>query len=248
VSLELGGKGANIVFEDADVNQALDGALFGGMLNQGQECCAGSRLLIHESIAEPFLSQLVARAARIRVGDPLDEKTDMGPMIHDRQRGRVLEFIQGAQQAGAKTLFGGKPLTGSGYDHGHFIGMTILDRVTPELDIFRREVFGPVLTVTRFRTDAEALELANDTAYGLASGLWTSRLDRAHEFSARIRTGNVYVNTYLETAMQLPFGGWKESGLGHELGLKGLLEFTKTKSTFFKLSGRTLTLPHTAQG
>jgi betaine-aldehyde dehydrogenase len=246
VSLELGGKGANIVFEDADINQALDGALFGGMLNQGQECCAGSRLLVHESIADGFLEQLVGRAAKIRVGDPLDDATDIGPMIHAQQRRRVMSFIEGAQGAGARTLIGGRPLAGATYDKGHFIGMSILDKVSPQMDIFRREVFGPVLTVTRFRTDDEALALANDTVYGLASGVWTGSLERAHRISAGIKTGTVYVNTYLESAMQLPFGGWRESGLGHEMGLEGLLEFTKIKSTFIKLSGRALALPHTA--
>jgi len=241
VSLELGGKGANIVFADADIDQALDGVLFGAILNQGQECCAGARLLIQDSIADTFIEKLVARAGKIITGIPLDEATDLGPMIHEKQMQSVLTHIQTAIAAGATLLTGGaRP------GPGFFIPPTILDNVTPAMDIFRREVFGPVLTITRFTTDVEALAFANDSEYGLASGIWTSNLTRAHAMAAGIKTGSVYVNTYLETAMQLPFGGWKNSGLGRELGLAGLLEFTQTKSTFFKLSGRALALPHTA--
>lgn len=246
VALELGGKGANIVFGDADLNQALDGVLFGAMLNQGQECCAGARLLIEETVADSFLEELTARASRIRVGDPLSEDTDLGPLIHQQHLERVLGFVDGARREGGRILSGGTRMTSGDLGRGNFMGVTIVDRVDPQMEIFRKEVFGPVLTVTRFRDDAEALTLANDTEYGLASGLWTSRLDRAHAVAAQLQTGSVYVNTYLESAMQLPFGGWKQSGLGRELGMEGLLEFTEIKSTFFKLGGRALTLPHTA--
>lgn len=245
VGLELGGKGANIVFADADLDQALDGVLFGTILNQGQECCAGARLLVQDSIADDFLAQLVRRAGKIVTGLPLDEATDLGPLIHQKHRERVLAHIQAATAAGAKLLIGGEAMTGDAYAAGFFVPTTIVDGVTPAMDIFRQEVFGPVLTVTRFETDAEALELSNDTEYGLASGFWTNDLSRAHAMAAQMKTGNIYVNTFLETAMQLPFGGWKNSGLGREVGLEGLLEFTQTKSTYFKLSGRTLTLPHT---
>jgi acyl-CoA reductase-like NAD-dependent aldehyde dehydrogenase len=240
VSLELGGKGANIVFADADVDQALDGVLFGAILNQGQECCAGARLLIEDGIADGFIEKLVARAGKIITAMPLDEAADLGPMIHETHMLSVLTHIQGAIAEGAKLLTGGMA------GQGCFIPPTILDNVTPSMDIFRREVFGPVLTITRFTSDSQALALANDSEYGLASGIWTSNLTRAHAVAAGMKTGSVYVNTYLETAMQLPFGGWKNSGLGRELGLEGLLEFTQTKSTFFKLSGRALALPHTA--
>jgi acyl-CoA reductase-like NAD-dependent aldehyde dehydrogenase len=241
-ALELGGKGANIVFAGADLDQALDGVLFGAILNQGQECCAGARLLIEDSIADDFTRQLVQRAVKVISGPPLDEATDLGPMIHEKQMRSVLAHIQTAINQGAKLLTGGVQLPGPGF----FLPATILDDVTPAMEIFHREVFGPVLTITRFKTDEQALALANDTEYGLASGVWTSNLSRAHAIAAGIQTGNVYVNTYLESATQLPFGGWKSSGLGRELGFEGLLEFTRTKSTFFKLTGRTLTLPHTA--
>jgi acyl-CoA reductase-like NAD-dependent aldehyde dehydrogenase len=245
VGLELGGKGANIVFADADLDQALDGVLFGTILNQGQECCAGARLLIQDSIADEFLQRLVRRAEKVVTGLPLDDATDLGPLIHETHRQRVLAHIQTARASGADVLIGGAAMTGKDYAAGFFVPTTIVDGVTPAMDIFRQEVFGPVLTVTRFGSDAEALALSNDTEYGLASGFWTRDLSRAHAMAAGMKTGNIYVNTFLETAMQLPFGGWRNSGLGREVGLEGLLEFTQTKSTFFKLSGRTLTLPHT---
>jgi acyl-CoA reductase-like NAD-dependent aldehyde dehydrogenase len=241
-ALELGGKGANIVFADADLNQALDGVLFGAVLNQGQECCAGTRLLAEDGIAGDFTRHLVQRAAKVTSGPPLDETTDLGPMIHEKQMRSVLAHIQNAINQGAKLLTGGVQLPGPGF----FLPATILDNVTPAMEIFHQEVFGPVLTITRFKTEEQALSLANNTEYGLASGVWTSNLARAHAIAAGIQTGNVYVNTYLETVTQLPFGGWKNSGLGRELGLEGLLEFTRTKSTFFKLADRTLALPHTA--
>ena len=245
VSLELGGKGANIVFADADLNQALDGVLFGTVLNQGQECCAGARLLIQDTVADDFLKRLVKRAEKLVTGLPLHDTTDLGPLIHEKHMARVLAHIQTARASGAEVLIGGEAMVGSDYQDGFFVPTTILDGVTPKMDVFRQEVFGPVLTVTRFSTDEEALGLSNDTEYGLASGFWTSDLSRAHEMSAGMKTGTIYVNTFLETAMQLPFGGWRNSGLGREVGLEGLLEFTQTKSTYFKLSRRTLTLPHT---
>ena len=245
VGLELGGKGANMVFADADLDQALDGVLFGTILNQGQECCAGARLLIQDSIADEFLRQLIGRAEKVVTGMPLDDSTDLGPLIHQKHMEGVLAHVEAATAAGAQVLIGGNAMTGSGYAAGFFVPTTIVDGVTPAMDIYRQEVFGPVLTVTRFSTDAEALALSNDTDYGLASGFWTSDLSRAHMVAGGMKTGNIYINTYLETAMQLPFGGWKNSGLGREVGLAGLLEFTQSKSTYFKLSGRTLTLPHT---
>ena len=245
VSLELGGKGANIVFADADLDQALDGVLFGTILNQGQECCAGARLLVEDSIADDFLQQLLSRAKKVVTGLPLDNVTDLGPLIHRTHMDRVLAHIQTANASGAKVLIGGEAMTGSDYEAGFFVPTTIVDGVTPAMNIFREEVFGPVLTVTRFSSDAEALALSNDTEYGLASGFWTRDLCRAHAMAAGMQTGNIYVNTFLETAMQLPFGGWKNSGLGREVGIEGLLEFTQTKSTYFRLASRTLAMPHT---
>ncbi|HXH04013.1 MAG TPA: aldehyde dehydrogenase family protein [Candidatus Competibacteraceae bacterium] len=245
VALELGGKAANIVFADADIEAALDGVLFGFLLNQGEECAGGARLLIEERIADDFLEQLVARAKRVRVGLPLDEATDVGALIHEQHMNTVLEYIEAGKAEGARLLVGGERLKGSVYDQGFFVGPTIFADVRPDMKIFREEIFGPVLCVTTFKTVDEAVELANDTHYGLANGLWSKDIDKVHQVSRRLKSGTVYVNTYLETAMQMPFGGYKESGLGRELGLDALHEYTEVKSTFIKLGARTPALPHT---
>lgn len=246
VALELGGKAANIVFADADIEAALDGVLFGFTLNQGEECVAGARLLIEASIAPSFLEQLASRTSRLRIGLPLDENADMSSLIHGPHLDAVKASVDMAVQEGARLLVGGNRLGGE-FAQGFFFEPTILTDVRPSSKIFREEVFGPVLTVTTFDTAEEAVRLANDTEYGLANGLWTKDIDKALSISRRLRSGTVFVNTYLETAPQLPFGGVKQSGLGRENGLEGLLEFTELKSTIVKLGARTPVLGHTAE-
>jgi betaine-aldehyde dehydrogenase len=247
IGLELGGKGANIVFEDADIDAAVDGSLLGYILNQGEECCQSSRLLVQESIADDFVAALVERSKAVRVGLPLDEETDVGALIHEDHMNKVLDYIQSGVDQGAKLLMGGKRLSDSGLGKGFFVAPTIFSNVTPDMKIYREEIFGPVLVVTRFSSADEAVRMANDTAYGLAAGLWTKDLDKAIQISRELRSGQIYVNTYLETAVQLPFGGMKESGIGRENGLDGLLEYTEVKSTFIKLGSRPHALPHTAK-
>ena len=244
VALELGGKAANIVFADADIESALDGVLFGFTLNQGQECIAGARLLIESSIAPLFLERLARRTRRLKIGLPLDEDADLSSLIHESHLESVQSHVVAAVEEGAQLLIGGTRLDGEFRD-GFFFAPTILTNVRPEAKIFRDEVFGPVLTVTTFETADEAVALANDTAYGLANGLWTKDVDKALAISRRLRSGTVFVNTYLETAPQLPFGGYKQSGLGRENGLEGLLEFTEIKSTVVKLGARLPVLAHT---
>lgn len=245
VGMELGGKGANIVFADADIEAALDGVLLGFVLNQGEECCAGSRLLVEKSIAESFVTRLAARTKKVRIGLPLDETADMSALISEKQMNAVLARIALGKEEGGRTIVGGGRLTDSGRERGFFVEPTIFDNITPQMTLFREEIFGPVLTVTTFDGEEEAIALANDTLYGLASGFWTKNVDRVHRVSRRLRSGTLYVNTYLETAMQLPFGGFKQSGIGREMGLEGLLEFTEIKSAFIKLGERTPALPHT---
>ena len=244
VALELGGKAANTVFADADLEAALDGVLFGMILNQGEECCAGSRLLIEKKIAKEFVERLVERARKVVVGMPLDERTDIGALIHEPHLEKVLGYVAKGRDEGAKVAAGGQRLRDGGLDKGCFIGPTVLTGVTPAMTVFREEIFGPVITVTPFEGVEQAVALANDTGYGLANGLWTKDVDKALQLSKRLKSGTVYVNTYLETAPQMPFGGFKQSGLGRENGLDGLLEYTEVKSTFVKLGARPPSLPH----
>jgi betaine-aldehyde dehydrogenase len=244
--LELGGKAANIVFADADLDDALDGVALGTILNQGEECVAGTRLLVEKSIAETFTRKLADRLSRLRVGLPLDPQTDMGAMIHEDHMKAVLAHVETARREGADVVAGGMRLTGGIYDKGFFIAPTILGKVTPEMSYFREEVFGPVISVTAFETVDEAVALANATEYGLGNGLWTKDLDKAHQVSKRLRSGTVWVNTYLDGAPQMPFGGYKRSGLGRENGREGLIEFMQVKSTFFRLGKRAKALPHAA--
>jgi betaine-aldehyde dehydrogenase len=243
VALELGGKAANIVFADADLDAAVDGVLFGFTLNQGEECAAGTRLLVQQSIQEVFVEKLLDRVRRVQIGDTLDNRTDVGALISKAHLDRVLSYIESGRAEGATIACGGHRLLKPPYDAGYFVDATVFTNVTPSMRIFREEIFGPILTVTPFRDADHAVELANDTAYGLVNGLWTRDVDKVHQVSRRLRSGTVFVNTYLETAVQMPFGGYKDSGVGRELGLDALHAFTETKSVFLKMGPRTPAFP-----
>jgi len=245
VALELGGKAANLVFADADLDAAADGVLFGAVLNQGEECVAGTRLLIERSIEEAFVAELVKRAGKVRVRHPLDPEGDIGALIHEDHLDRVLGHVRRALADGATLACGGERLTGGALGDGCYLPPTILTEVTPGMPIFREEVFGPVLTVTAFDTQEEAIALANATEYGLGNGVWSQNVNTLHEVSRRLQSGTVYANTYLETTPQLPFGGFKHSGLGREMGLRALDEFSEYKSTFLRLGKRPFSLEHT---
>jgi acyl-CoA reductase-like NAD-dependent aldehyde dehydrogenase len=245
VALELGGKAANVVFADADLDAALDGVLFGVILNQGEECVAGTRLLIEESVADEFVAKLVERANKVVVGLPMDENTQIGALIHAQHLESVLNYIEIGKQEGARLICGGERLTEGELGKGYFVGPTIFTNVEPRHRIFREEIFGPVLTVTTFKTVEQAIALANDTEYGLGNGLWTKDVDKALNVSRKLQSGTVFVNTYLETSPQLPFGGFKQSGYGRENGVDGLNEFLEVKSTFIKMGARSPLLPNT---
>ena len=232
--LELGSKAANLVFDDAPLDDALDGTLFGVFFNQGECCVSGARLLVQENIADAFLEKLVARTRQLRVGDPRDERTDVGALIHEPHLQAVLRHVEQAQRDGARLLIGGKRMD----REGSFMELTILGDVTPSMSAFQQEIFGPVLTVTRFKDEAEAVALANATSYGLANAIWTQGLERAHRVSRGLKSGTVYVNTQIDGAVQLPFGGYKASGFGREMGRLGLEEFTQTKSVMTHLGPR----------
>lgn len=244
LSLELGGKAASIVFADADLDEALDGVLFAITFNQGECCVSGTRLLVEETIADEFLTELVRRARLLRVGDPYDESTDIGALIHGQHLSRVLDYVQRGVDEGATLLTGGQRVTGHGRDTGEFVEPTILDRVARDARVFQEEIFGPVLTATRFGTADEAIALANDTVYGLANSVWTKNIDTAHRVSRGLRSGTVWVNTTIDGSPQLPLGGYKQSGYGREAGPHGMEEFTNLKSIQTRTGRRAIAYPH----
>jgi aldehyde dehydrogenase (NAD+) len=231
VQLELGGKGPNIIFEDANIPAAVGGSAFAIFHNQGQACIAGSRLIIHESVKDEFLQRFIGLARSIRMGDPLDTETEMGPLTSKVHHERVLNFIEVAKQQGSEILAGGRVPEGGALAGGYFIEPTIVtaepgDRVSNE------EVFGPFVSVTTFRTDEEALALANGVSYGLGAGLWTSNIQRAHRFAKAIHAGMVWINCYKRVHPGSPFGGVGESGYGREMGFEAMREYTQPKSVW----------------
>jgi acyl-CoA reductase-like NAD-dependent aldehyde dehydrogenase len=229
VQLELGGKGANIVFEDANLEAAVNGSAFAIFHNQGQACIAGSRLLLHESIADRFLDRFLALARSIRLGNPLDPTTEMGPLTSPQHRDRVLGYVDVARQQGGTVLTGGKPPADPALAAGCYVEPTVVaaraaDRVCQE------EVFGPFVSVTRFTDEAEVIDMANSTSYGLGGGLWTTNLQRAHRVADEMRSGMVWINSYKRVHPGSPFGGVGESGYGREMGFEAMHEYTQVKS------------------
>jgi len=231
LQLELGGKGANIVFADADIPAAVRGSAFAIFHNQGQACIAGSRLLLHEAIAKEFLDAFLATARGIRIGDPLDMSTQLGPLTSAMHRDRVLNHLESATDAGAKVLTGGVPPADEQLADGFYLQPTVIE-ADPGSDICQHEVFGPVVAVSTFATDDEAIALANGTEYGLGGGLWTSDLSRAHRVAAALRSGMVWVNCYKRVSPGSPFGGTGRSGYGREMGFAAMAEYTTPKSVW----------------
>lgn len=228
---ELGGKSANIIFPDADLDRAVVGAVSGIFAAGGQTCIAGSRLLVHERIYDEVVAALAERASAIRLGDPMDPDTDMGPIAHRAQYESVLARIEEALADGARLVAGGADGPG-----GLFIPPTVFADVESGMRLAQHEVFGPVLAVLRFHDEEDAVHIANETPYGLASGIWTSDITRAHRIGKRLNAGTVWVNTYRTSAAQAPFGGVGLSGYGRERGTDALLEYTRTKNTMIDLS------------
>jgi acyl-CoA reductase-like NAD-dependent aldehyde dehydrogenase len=228
--MELGGKAATIVFPDANIEEAVEGVLFGVFFNQGECCVSGARLLVHEEIADTFLAALVERAQRLAVGQPLDEGSDIGALIHADHLKTVLDYITLAQERGAKVITGGEQLHTANLRQGYFVAPTILDQVDPANPAFLEEIFGPVLTVTRFRSTDEAISLANAVEFGLANTIWSKNIDTSLSVGRALRSGTVWINTTIDGAPQLPGGGVKNSGYGREMGQAGFDEFTEIKT------------------
>ena len=234
-TLELGGKSPNIVFGDANLDQAEAGVLAGIFAAAGQTCVAGSRALVHESVYDELMRRLVERAKKIKLGDPLRDDTQMGPVATKAQLAKDEEMVQRALAEGAELLCGGERAKLSGFEDGLFYKPTILHRAAPESHIMREEVFGPVLALTPFRDDEEALRIANATRFGLAAGVWTRDVKRAHSMARRLQAGTVWINTYRALTFNSPFGGYKMSGLGRANGMEAIDQYLQTKSVWCEL-------------
>jgi aldehyde dehydrogenase (NAD+) len=231
VQLELGGKGANIVFDDANIPVAIGGSAFAVFHNQGQACIAGSRLLLHEKIADHFLEGFLKLASSIRIGNPLDAATEMGPLTSTMHRDRVLDYCRIAKEQGAEILLGGKALADPALARGCYVMPTVV-RARPTDRVCQEEVFGPFVSVSTFKDEEEVIAIANDTVYGLGGGLWTSNLQRAHRVADRMISGMIWINCYKRANPGSPFGGVRNSGYGRDMGFEAMHEYTTPKSVW----------------
>jgi acyl-CoA reductase-like NAD-dependent aldehyde dehydrogenase len=237
VQLELGGKGANIVFDDASLPAAVGGSAFAIFHNQGQACIAGSRLILHEKIADAFLESFLALARTIRLGNPLDPSTEMGPLTSAQHRDRVLGYVKIAKEQGGEVLLGGGAPAASELANGYYLEPTVV-RARPADRVCQEEVFGPFVSVTTFRDEEEVVAIANGTTYGLGGGLWTRDLQRAHRMAAAMRTGMVWINCYKRVNPGSPFGGVASSGYGREMGFEAMHDYTEAKSVWVNVDAK----------
>lgn len=228
VTLEMGGKSPQLVFADADLEQAVNGVMAGIFAATGQSCMAGSRVLVEATVFDRFADMLAARGSEMIAGDPLDQRTQLGPLASRAQLDKVLSYFAVAETEGLARLTGGRRLDRQGY----FVAPTVYCGVSPDSRVAREEIFGPVVTVFRFETEEQAIRLANDTRYGLAAGIWTDDVRRAHRVLHRLRVGSVWVNNYRVVGHTLPFGGYGESGIGREMGPDALDAYSETKSVW----------------
>lgn len=231
VTLELGGKSPNIIFADADMSAASEGAHFALFFNQGQCCTAGSRLFVEEKCYDEFVAKSVERARRRIVGDPFDPQTEQGPQVSQAQLDKVMHYIELGMREGAHLLYGGHKIG----DRGFFLQPTVFANVQDHMKIAQEEIFGPVMSIIKFKDLDEVIERANTTMYGLAAGVWTQDLNKALAIANNVRAGTIWVNCYDALDPAAPFGGFKQSGIGRELGEYGLEEYTEVKTVTIKL-------------
>lgn len=231
VSLELGGKAPNIVFADADLDAAVQGAMRGIFFNQGEVCCAGSRLFVEEKVKDTFLDKFKSYAEKLVVGDPLDPRTQMGAQVSEEQYKKILKYIETGKKEGATVLTGGGPAR----DKGYFVKPTIFDRVSDTMTVAREEIFGPVVCALGFKNTEDLVDRANNTVYGLSAGVWTRDIGKAHRYARDVKAGTVWVNCYNCFDAASPFGGYKQSGFGRELGKYALELYTQVKSVWVSL-------------
>lgn len=232
LTLELGGKSPNIIFADAELDIALNGIVAGIFGASGQSCMAGARVLVQDTVYDHVVEQLADRAKAIKLGDPMDDATQMGTVASPAQFQKVLDYCKIGVEEGARLVAGGRRASGEGLDQGLFVEPTVFADVTNDMRIAREEIFGPVACVLRFRDEEEAVKIANDSDFGLAAGVWTNDARRAHRVAARVRAGTVWINNYRKTSYSSPFGGFNQSGLGRENGPDALLEYTEEKSVW----------------
>ena len=236
VSLELGGKSPNIVFADADLDAAAKGAFNGIFYNKGEVCCAGSRLFVEERIHDALMEKLIDRTKKVVPGDPLNPKTRLGPLSSSNQLKKVIGYVESGKKDGAELVAGGSRVDVRGDGKGYYFNPTIFDRVDNNMKIAREEIFGPVLATISFKDFDDVIEKANNTIYGLAAGIWTRDVKRAHKAARLLKAGTVWVNTYNILEPTMPFGGYKMSGFGRELGREAIEQYTQVKSVWIDLS------------
>ncbi|MEP6656765.1 MAG: betaine-aldehyde dehydrogenase [Betaproteobacteria bacterium] len=234
VTMELGGKSPLIVFADADLDNAVAAAMMGNFYTQGEVCTNGTRVFVHDSVYEPFLERLATRTRRMKIGDPLAPDTQVGALISEDHMNRVLGFIERGRKS-ARLVCGGKRATGSGVDRGFFVEPTVFADCTDDIEIVRDEIFGPVMSVLKFSDEAEVVRRANDTVFGLAAGVFTRDLARAHRVVALLQAGVCWINNYNITPVEIPFGGAKQSGIGRENGLITIEHYTQLKSVYVEM-------------
>ena len=238
LTLELGGKGPNIVLDDADLELAADGTLFGCLMNQGQACESGTRIIVAAAVHDTFVERLIERAKTISIGDPLDPATDFGPVISAEAQMRILRYIDSGRAEGATLAYGGGVPAGPQFERGFWVEPTIFTDVRNDMTIAREEIFGPVLAVIRAENTDQAIRIANDTEYGLSAGVWSTDTQRALDVAGQLEAGTIWVNDWHMVNAAYPFGGYKQSGLGRELGPHALDEYTEEKFVHLDLSGR----------
>lgn len=236
VTMELGGKSPLIVFDDAKLNDAVSAAMVANFYTQGEVCTNGTRVFVHESIYDEFVAQLKTRTELLVVGDPLDENTQIGALISKEHEGKVLSAIEEAKASGATLLTGGYKVTDNGLENGNFVAPTVFVDCDDSMSVVQHEIFGPVMSVLKFTDEAEVIERANDTEYGLAAGIFTQNLSRAHRVIHKIQAGICWVNAWGDSPAEMPVGGYKQSGIGRENGVETLKHYTQTKSVLVQLS------------
>jgi betaine-aldehyde dehydrogenase len=236
VSLELGGKSPTIVFDDADIDHAVNGVLYGIFSSSGESCIAGSRLFVDAKIYKSFVERLVAGARALRVGDPTRDDTQMGPLVSGSHRESVERYVAMGLEDGGKLLCGGERLSGDGREKGFFYPPTIIEGLGNDSRICQQEIFGPVLVVLPFESEEDLLRQANDSVFGLAAGIWSRDYKRAYKTARKLETGTVWINTYKQFSISTPFGGWKDSGTGREKGRLGIVEYMQQKSLYWGMN------------